>query len=236
MSEEQSGEEKPAAEGGSQPAPRKELDGFRVTRAAPVQAAGPPMGLIVVVIALVVAGGLGFIKMNSGGSATDGGDTNGTDGTNGTNGTNGNGGTDATKDVPVPDYVTERLEFLDQEGNLEAALEYAEENEKLTPNRTLRAKIKSYRKELGLDVVALTPAQLAKKAKIAIGKKDFDTAIGVLDEALEEATEDATLYFLRGKAKGLSGDKLGAVGDLRSALELDYQPATEVEALLERFE
>jgi hypothetical protein len=246
VAEEQTSENKSAPKGGPGPSPgaspgaspgpgaepRKELEGFRVTRAAPVEAAGPPVGVIVVAIVLVIVVAFGVIKMNSGDDPAPDGGTE----TSGTGGPDGTTKAPETQDVPVPDYVTDRLDFLDGEGDLETALDYAEENEALTPNRLLRAKIAAYRKELGIDAVDLTPAQLAKQAKSAMAKGDFDDAIAALDEALETDTENAHLYFLRGKAKGLGGDNLGAVGDLQSALDLEYEPADEVETLIKRFE
>lgn len=212
--------------GGAAPAPRKELEGFQVTRSAPVQAAGPPIGPIIGVIVLVVAGAFGVMQMSGSSDANAG-----TDG--------GNSVVPPKvepKDVEVPDYVWEKLEFLDSEGNLDAALDYAEENEALTPNSKLRQAIVKYRRDLGIDVVALAPAQLLRRAQASLGKGNFAEAIEDLDEAIEGEPENATLYFLRGKAKGLDEDQLGALGDLKSALDLGYEPASEAEALLERYE
>jgi tetratricopeptide (TPR) repeat protein len=184
------------------------------------------MGPIVIVIVLVVAGAFGLIKMSGDDPAppeTGGNTTTGPD-------------TPELKNVEVPDYVWEKLEFLDGEGNLDAALDFAEENEKLTPNAKLRQMITKYRRELGIDVVTLTPAQLQRRAVASMGKGNYGEALEDLDEAIEGDPDNATLYFLRGKCKGLEEDRLGALGDLKSALNLGYQPASDAEALLERFE
>ena len=60
----------------------------------------------------------------------------------------------------------------------------------------------------------------------------FAAAIEDCDAAIAQDEEDATAYFLRGKAYTLDGDATNAQGDLESALDLGYEPASEVERLL----
>lgn len=66
-------------------------------------------------------------------------------------------------------------------------------------------------------------------------KKEYAQAIATLDEALE-INEKAQLYQLRGKLKMDSGDKEGALADMKKALELNPESENRISGHFDNFD
>ncbi len=206
---------------GSDAAPQKpEFDIIR-TAAAPGSGGGNPMPLVLLVVVLALAGG-GFVLFNRGDDVEPAVDPTTAD------------AAESAPDAPVPEFVWERLAYLEGE-NLDRALVYAEEQLATYPNGELRSRIARYRDELGLVEDPRSAAELVGEAYKALQVARWDDALELAELALEKEPEHATAYFVSGYAKGELGQKLAAQNDLRSALELGYRPAAEAQAHLDRF-
>ena len=72
-------------------------------------------------------------------------------------------------------------------------------------------------------------------ALILARKKEYAQAIATLDEALE-INEKAQLYPLRGKLKMDSGDKEGALADMKKALELNPESENHISGHFDNFD
>ncbi len=72
-------------------------------------------------------------------------------------------------------------------------------------------------------------------ALILARKKEYAQAIATLDEALE-INEKAQLYQLRGKLKMDSGDKEGALADMKKALELNPESENRISGHFDNFD
>lgn len=72
-------------------------------------------------------------------------------------------------------------------------------------------------------------------ALILARKKEYAQAIATLDEALE-INEKAQLYQLRGKLKMDSGDKEGALADMKKALELTPESENRISGHFDNFD
>lgn len=72
-------------------------------------------------------------------------------------------------------------------------------------------------------------------ALILARKKEYAQAIATLDEALE-INEKAQLYQLRGKLKMDSGDKEGALADMKKALELNPESENHISGHFDNFD
>lgn len=72
-------------------------------------------------------------------------------------------------------------------------------------------------------------------ALILARKKEYAQAIATLDEALE-INEKAQLYQLRGKLKMDSGDKEGALADIKKALELNPESENRISGHFDNFD
>lgn len=72
-------------------------------------------------------------------------------------------------------------------------------------------------------------------ALILARKKEYAQAIATLDEALE-INEKAQLYQLRGKLKIDSGDKEGALADMKKALELNPESENRISGHFDNFD
>ncbi len=210
-------DESRAEEGGADEGP-KEIEGFKITRAAPVEEkSSPVVMLLVVAVLLVVAGVAWSLKQNDGSNdQADGSDPTATVTPK------------PPPDVEVHDEVWGRLEFLEDEGRLEQALEYAEEQERETPNKDLRDKIAALREELGIGIPEETYSQALSRAQHAFANKRWEAVLSAASDAIEiaeEAEEDdnhGQAYYLRGVAKSRAGDRFDAITDLETAIEMDY--------------
>ncbi|RMG13887.1 MAG: hypothetical protein D6731_11285 [Planctomycetota bacterium] len=218
-----------ASEGPGSLPERKELDGFKVVRTAPQQSEGGLLGPLILLVILAAGGGFAAYKF--------GGGDQGPESSAGDSSPPTSGVRQPPPDEEVPDYVWERLDFLEGEGSFEKALEVAEEANKETPNSQLRAKIARYRKELGLDKLDLTFPQALQKAQAAQRSGELEEALEYADVAVDLSPEgDAQAYFLRGRILVLLGKKEEAQEDLEEALDRGYEPAAEVEKLLDQLE
>ena len=87
-------------------------------------------------------------------------------------------------------------------------------------------------------VIDLTPFNDHSSAQIALihaRKKEYAQAFATLDEALE-INEKAQLYQLRGKLKMDSGDKEGALADMKKALELNPESENRISGHFDNFD
>lgn len=207
------------------PAARKEIEGFKVVRAAPPPDQGPPVLAFVVVILVMVGLGLGAYALSNQVPEPEdqGGET----------------GPKVTQpafppDAEVDDYVWERLEFMESEGNLTGALEFAEEHNDLTPHSKLRTKIAELQKELGLKVKPRTLEELLSDAEKNLREELFQKAHDDADEAVELDDSSGRAYYLRGVAKGRLDDKISAITDLETAIDLGYE-ADKARALIKQY-
>lgn len=87
-------------------------------------------------------------------------------------------------------------------------------------------------------VIDLNPFNEHSYEQIALihaRKKEYAQAIAILDEALE-INEKAQLYQLRGKLKMDSGDKEGALADMKKALELNPESENRISGHFDNFD
>lgn len=87
-------------------------------------------------------------------------------------------------------------------------------------------------------VIDLNPFNEHSYEQIALihaRKKEYAQAIATLDEALE-INEKAQLYQLRGKLKMDSGDKEGALADMKKALELNPESENRISGDFDNFD
>lgn len=87
-------------------------------------------------------------------------------------------------------------------------------------------------------VIDLNPFNEYSYEQIALihaRKKEYAQAIATLDEALE-INEKAQLYQLRGKLKMDSGDKEGALADMKKALELNPESENRISGHFDNFD
>lgn len=87
-------------------------------------------------------------------------------------------------------------------------------------------------------VIDLNPFNEHSYEQIALihaRKKEYAQAIATLDEALE-INEKAQLYQLRGKLKMDSGDKEGALADMKKALELNPESENHISGHFDNFD
>ena len=87
-------------------------------------------------------------------------------------------------------------------------------------------------------VIDLNPFNEHSYGQIALilaRKKEYAQAIATLDEALE-INEKAQLYQLRGKLKMDSGDKEGALADMKKALELNPESENHISGHFDNFD
>lgn len=87
-------------------------------------------------------------------------------------------------------------------------------------------------------VIDLNPFNEHSYEQIALihaRKKEYTQAIATLDEALE-INEKAQLYQLRGKLKMDSGDKEGALADMKKALELNPESENRISGHFDNFD
>lgn len=87
-------------------------------------------------------------------------------------------------------------------------------------------------------VIDLNPFNEHSYEQIALihaRKKEYAQAIATLDEALE-INEKAQLYQLRGKLKMDSGDKEGALADIKKALELNPESENRISGHFDNFD
>ena len=87
-------------------------------------------------------------------------------------------------------------------------------------------------------VIDLNPFNEHSYEQIALihaRKKEYEQAIATLDEALE-INEKAQLYQLRGKLKMDSGDKEGALADMKKALELNPESENRISGHFDNFD
>uniref|UniRef100_UPI003FF0AA39 tetratricopeptide repeat protein n=1 Tax=Phocaeicola sp. TaxID=2773926 RepID=UPI003FF0AA39 len=87
-------------------------------------------------------------------------------------------------------------------------------------------------------VIDLNPFNEHSYEQIALihaRKKEYAQAIATLDEALE-INEKAQLYQLRGKLKMDSGDKEGALADMKKALELNPESENRISGHFDNFD
>lgn len=204
---------------------------FRVIRSAPPPDSGPslmPLVLLVVVVALGI-GGYSYSQKKDDGAGADGKTTSSTDGRSSTT-------TPAATGEPAPDFVMERIGFYEQEGNLERALEWAQEKLATYPNApNLRAKITELRGKLGLDMLANPEDALRQTTqRIAAGQHQeaVDTLTLLLGGELTEK-QQARAFFLLANAQANLGNMEDARSALLSAAERGYDPK-ECQALEEQ--
>lgn len=90
-----------------------------------------------------------------------------------------------------------------------------------------------YRKVIDLN--PFNEHSYEQSALIHARKKEYAQAIATLDEALE-INEKAQLYQLRGKLKMDSGDKEGALADMKKALELNPESENRISGHFDNFD
>ena len=195
---------------------------FKLTRSAPQQESSST-GLILLLLAICLGGG-GYLLFRQEAPA---------EGDPQEQGQPKAQPSEAPPEETVPDWVWERLDFMEGE-NVERALDFAEEQLEATPNAELKERIKGYRKELGFDEVPRSVAQLLIVAQQEMTANNFEAARDLAERVLEEDPEEAKAYFIRGFCHGRLGDRLSSQNDLEQALELGFQPASKVEGLLEQ--
>jgi tetratricopeptide (TPR) repeat protein len=237
MTEEAAQDPAPKTDAKPEGAPaRKELEGFQVkiNRGAPSGGGGGgggnPMVMLLVVVAVMIGVGYGAVTLlGGGGSGEEAAEDEGSSGEEAP-------AQPPVEDVPVEDWVWDRLEFLESQDRYSDALDLAEEQLAVTPNAELRARIRSYKDETGEGQDAEPLFRIIDRADALLRAGDWSGAIDAAEEAMEIDEEDPRPYRIRGQALGEQGDKLGATNDLESALELGYEPAVQIEVLLKKYE
>ena len=86
-----------------------------------------------------------------------------------------------------------------------------------------------------IDLNPFNEHSYEQSALIHARKKEYAQAIATLDEALE-INEKAQLYQLRGKLKMDSGDKEGALADMKKALELNPESENRISGHFDNFD
>lgn len=86
-----------------------------------------------------------------------------------------------------------------------------------------------------IDLNPFNEHSYEQMALIHARKKEYAQAIATLDEALE-INEKAQLYQLRGKLKMDSGDKEGALADMKKALELNPESENRISGHFDNFD
>jgi hypothetical protein len=122
--------------------------------------------------------------------------------------------------VEVPDAVWSRLDFLENEGREEEALAYAEEQLASYYNPKLVERIRALKRSTSGEDERDTRSTgvLLLEAQKALRANNLDRVIELMDVVLDAREEEnGEAYFLRGLAKGLSGEASEAEDDLGEA-------------------
>lgn len=221
---------KPAAPGarpaGAAGAGAKKEGDFKVIRSAPAAAEGgsaTPLLIGGAVIALAIGG---YFVVNRKGPDKPPPPVTSTDGTSPSTETAG-------PEVPHPDAVDERLEFLVNEGRLKDALAYAEEKLKEYPNAKLRARRDELRAKVGggaagSESTGESPEALLAQAEAALTRGNAAEALAKLDDVLgRDGLPEAVAgraYYLRALTNIRSNDLLAADSDVNNAASNNYDP------------
>ena len=198
---------------------------FKLIRNAPVEESSSA-GLMMVVAGLLVAvaiGGAIMLRRPSGDAGQPG----------------QSGGQTPTPPpvTPAPDFVIGQIEFLENEGQLKAALEKAESYRTEYPNSPeLEMKIKSLRQRLGLEEgpgATRAVGQLLSDARRQATEGKLDEALETVDRALDANPESAEALFLKGDIMAAQGNKLDATGAYEAARDAGFD-SDQVDAAIKR--
>jgi len=198
-------------------------EGFQLHRTGPIDEGSSPVVPILLALLLIGAAVGGFVLTRGDG---EGGDRE------------GGAGAEPTETVvaEVPDYILERLDFLEQQERYGDALDEAEARlDEYPGSPELELRIDAYRAALGIsseDLAELEDMLKESRSLIAAGK--YAEALDLLD-AIIEGGDDAEAYFLRGRCLGLMGRNAAAIDDLDYAAELGWDP-DQVDRLIRQYE
>ena len=193
---------------------------FQIHRSLPQDTSGGGVGPlpIVIVLALLSVGGFFFFKSSdSGQDATP----------------TPSAAVETRPDVEVPTAIWDRLEFLVNEGRIEAAIDYGKDQDKIFPNAELRRRVTELQRELD-GPAPRAVAELLRDARTAFTAKDWPQVVELTSQVLNER-EDGEAYYMRGVARGMTGEALSAQNDLESARQ-NGQPEAKVQAAIDRFQ
>lgn len=185
-----------------------------IRSAAPPPAGGPPVGLIALIVVVALAGG-GYFLFGGGGGGDSSGEASKTEALT----------TTEVKDVDVPQAILDQIDIR-AESDLHAGLDLAQERLAEYPCQEIRDRIARFRKELGMGVA---PGELLNQAEALAKKEQWAEAILKTDQVLSNEGDNsdeinARAYYLRGACKGYSGERAAGIEDLRSALEIEFEP------------
>ena len=200
--------------------PNQKQPEFQIHRSRPQDAEGGGMGLLPLVIVVLLLGGGGFFLAKSSGS---GGDATPTP----------TATVETRPDVEVPTAIWDRLEFLVNEGRTEEAIDYGKEQDGIFPNAELRKRVAELQKELS-GPGPRANADLMRDARKAFVAKSWPEVVELTSEVLNE-TEDGEAYYMRGVARGMTGEALSAQNDLESARENGFSE-DKVQEAIDRFQ
>jgi len=194
---------------------------FQLHRSRPQDVEGGGVGMLPVVVGILLLGGLGFFAMSSSGSEGD------------ATPTPTASAVDTRPDVEVPAAIWDRLEFLVNEGRIEEAIYYGKEQDGTFPNKELRKRVAELQSELA-GPAPRPVGDLMRDARRAFLAKDWDQVVDLTSQVLEER-EDGEAYYMRGVARGMSGEALSAQNDLESARQNGHSEE-QVQAAIDRFQ
>lgn len=195
---------------------------FQIHRSRPQDVEGGGAGLLPIVIVVLLLGGVGFFLMKS--SSSDGADATPTPSAP---------AVDDRPDVEVPTAIWDRLEFLVNEGRIEEAADYGRDQDKTFPNKELRKRVAELQREID-GPAPRSAVELMRDAQQAFERKDWPQVVELTSQVLEER-EDGAAYYMRGVARGMSGEALSAQNDLESARQNGH-PEAQVQEAIDRFQ
>ncbi|HBP18141.1 MAG TPA: hypothetical protein DEA08_10155 [Planctomycetes bacterium] len=202
--------------------PNQKQPEFQLHRSRPQDVQGGGMGPLPIVIVVLLLGVGGFFLMNSSSSGKDGDAT-----------PTPTAEVDTRPDVEVPSAIWDRLEFLVNEGRTEEAIDYGKEQDKTFPNKELRKRVAALEQELA-GPGPRSVLELMRDARKAFLAKNWSEVIDLTSAVLNEK-EDGEAYYMRGVARGMTGEALSAQNDLESARENGH-PEAQVQAAIDRFQ
>ena len=193
---------------------------FKIVRNAPVEEGTSPLLIVLFVVVALAAGGFYFYKQQKGDPAKP---------------NNEPVPAPVVPDVEVPDFVSERLDFLEEEGNIEGANDYAEEMLETYPNKALKNRLLGYQRELGL--IARPLSALIRDANKALFQEDYESARDLALDILDQKEDHPNGFFVRGICMAeLDSDYQAAIEDLQAAIAAGFSPKVAAERKILEYE
>lgn len=218
----------------ARPAPKGQLGGadkeFKLVRSAPAaldKSEGMGVAPLIIVGVLVLGGGAAWFATRGPAKDDKKPPVAATDGP----ATTTDASTSTEEDPPaVKVFIANRLEWLEEQGNLQKAVQEAEEKLKEYPKAPgLQRKLEELRRKAGSPGPAGRDlgAELAEAGAL-VDQGRFADGIAKLDALLDESPPDiiaGPAYFARAVAYAKLGQKLEAQNDVESAAAAKFDPA-----------